>query len=107
MSTGMSSAPSIARDREDFRTSVSLAFGFWHSKPLFRFARSIKGRVKRKNNPGDWKERSCSQRSPAQVMLRGFGVFALRRSISVFVAALSDSEARQAARLNVVNHGSI
>src|SRR6266436_1078732 len=49
--------------------------------PLFQLARSIKGRVKRKNNPGDWKEQKRSPRSPAQVMLRGSGVFALRRSI--------------------------
>src|SRR6266404_86674 len=42
---------------------------------------SIKGRVKGKNNPGDWKEQKRSPRSPAQVMLRGSGVFALRRSI--------------------------
>ena len=34
MSTGMSSDPSIARG--DFRTSVSLNFGYWHSKPLVR-----------------------------------------------------------------------
>src|SRR5258706_1765856 len=46
--------------------------------PLVRQARSIKGRVKRKNNPGDWKERCCSPRSPAQVMLRGYGAFAMR-----------------------------
>jgi len=38
MSTRVSSNPSIARDRRDFRTSVS--FGFWHSKPLVRLARS-------------------------------------------------------------------
>jgi hypothetical protein len=44
-------------------------------------ARSIKGRVKRKNISGDWKERCCSLRSPAHVMLRGSGEFALRRSI--------------------------
>src|SRR6266404_4382469 len=79
----------------------------WSKFSLVRLARSIKGRVKRKNNPGDWKEQKRSPRSPAQVMLRGSGEFALRRSISVLVTALSDSEARQAARLNVVNHGSI
>ena len=44
-------------------------------------ARSIKERVKRKNISGDWKERGCSLRSPAHVMLRGSGEFALRRSI--------------------------
>ena len=48
---------------------------------LQRLARSIKGRVKRKNIPGDWKEQKCSLRCPAQVMLRGSGVFALRRCI--------------------------
>jgi len=60
--------------------------GFWAGREtgenrLVRLARSIKGRVKRKNNPGDWKEQKRSPRSPAQVMLRGSGVFALRRSI--------------------------
>jgi hypothetical protein len=44
-------------------------------------ARSIKGRVKRKNASCDWKEQKRLLRSPAQVMLRGSEVFALRRSI--------------------------
>src|SRR6267142_5697830 len=40
MSTRMSSDPSIARG--DFRTSVSLNFGFWHSKPLVRASALIR-----------------------------------------------------------------
>src|SRR5580693_9005350 len=38
----------------------------------------IKGRVKRKNNSGDWKDQKCLLRSPAHVMLRGSGVFVPR-----------------------------
>ena len=48
---------------------------------LTDFARSIKGKVNSKYVSGDWKERGCSLCFPAQVMLRGSWVFALRRSI--------------------------
>ena len=67
--------------REIVSTPKSGKRSLGYRDPLGRFARSIKGRVKRKDNLGDWKERRCSLRSPAQVMLRGSGVFALRRSI--------------------------
>ena len=46
-----------------------------------RLARSIKEKVNSKYVSGDWKERGCSLCFPAQVMLRGSWVFALRRSI--------------------------
>jgi hypothetical protein len=50
-------------------------------KDHYSQARSIKGKVNSKYFSGDWKEQGCSLCFPAQVMLRGSWVFALRRSI--------------------------
>jgi len=92
------------------RIEASLRFDghpspYWD--PTYRECRSIKGQSQEKNFPGDWKERKCSLRFPAHVMLRGFGGFCFLSIHSVFVTTLSDSEARQAAWLKRVNHGSI
>jgi hypothetical protein len=61
--------------------TVSVAQRDARLKAVCRFARSIKGKVNSKHVSGDWKERGCSLCFPAQVMLRGSWVFALRRSI--------------------------
>jgi len=67
----------------------------------------IKGESQGKDFPGDWRERKCSQRFPAHVVLRVSGNFFFFQIHLVIVTALSDSEARQAAWLKRVNHGSI
>jgi hypothetical protein len=66
-----------------------------------------KGESQEKNLPGDWKERKSSLRFPAHVVLRVSGDFFFFQIHLVIVTALSGSEARQAAWLKCVNHGSI
>jgi len=66
-----------------------------------------KGESQGKNYPGDWKERKCSPCFPAHVVLRVSGDFFFFQIHLVIVTTLSNSEARQAAWLKCVNHGSI
>jgi len=66
-----------------------------------------KGECQEKNFPGDWKERECSLRFPAHVVLRVSGDVFFFQIHLVIVTAFSNSEARQAAWLKRVNHSSI
>src|SRR6266478_4446868 len=93
MSTRMSSEPSIARG--DFRTSVSLTFGFWRSKPLARASAFYKGESQEKYFTGDWRERRCAPGDPAQVMLRGSGGFLSLQIHFVIVTTLPASDANK------------
>jgi hypothetical protein len=68
---------------------------------------SIKGESQEKKFSGDWKEQKYLPCFPAHVMLGGSGVFSSWSIHALVVTALLDSEAKQAAWLNRVNHGSI
>ncbi len=74
------------------------------AKPVSAF---YKGESQGKHFPGDWKERKRSLRFPAHGVLRVSEGFLFFQIHLVIVTALSDSEARQAAGLKCVNHGSI
>jgi hypothetical protein len=66
-----------------------------------------KGESQGKRFPGDWKERTCSLSSPAQVTLRGSGVFPFWQ---IHVAVVDDAFGfvTQTSRVvGWVNHGSI
>src|SRR5262249_5237249 len=75
--------------------------------PKWKVTPSYKGESQGKNVPCDWKERKCSLRFPAHVVLRVSEDFFFFKIHLVIVTALSGSEARQAAWLKRVNHGSI
>jgi hypothetical protein len=66
-----------------------------------------KGESQEKNISGDWKEQKYLPCFPAHVMLGGSGVFGSWSIHALVVTALLDSEAKQAAWLNRVNHSSI
>jgi hypothetical protein len=67
----------------------------------------MKGESQGKKFPGDWKKQKYLTYFPAHVMLGGSGAFGSWSIHSVVVTALLGSEAKQAAWLHRVNHGSI
>jgi hypothetical protein len=67
----------------------------------------MKGESQEKHSPGDWREQKYSVCFPAHVMLGGSGAFGSWSFHPVVVTALLDSDAKQAAWLKGVNHGSI
>lgn len=86
--------------------------GCWKSEKhglvrTWKVSAFYKGESQGKNFPGDWKERKCSLRFPAHGVLRVSEDFFFFQIHLVIVTALLDSEARQAAWLKCVNHGSI
>ena len=76
-------------------------------KSTGRLPRSIRGNVKRKISPATGRSGNVRRAFQPYVMMRDSGAFLFFQIHLVIVTALSVSEARQAAWLKRVNHGSI